>query len=310
MIFKQNSYECIRSIEELFMEMADVMVKEGRKEGRKDAGYEFVCIDDCWPSHKRDAQACSHVALPRTESIVLLHNSVHTKGLKLGIYADIGTSTCAVYPGSLGYCDIDAKTCFMPDWHQLGEGYTNMSRALNQTGRSICFVYLIFQPDYEAIRKTCNHWPDHQKILVPVAGPGGWNDPDMQQTQMALWAIMAAPLLMSNDLRNICPKAEELLQNKQIIAINLDPLGKQGYRTLKGDSFEVWERPLSGNRLAVTMMNRQEIGGPRRFIISVATLPSWQLCDPKSVFHISIPSVSFSCSYKHWSDRHKTQVDQ
>lgn len=50
---------------------------------------------------------------------------------------------------------------------------------------------------------------------------------------MALWAIMAAPLLMSNDLRNICPKAKELLQNKYIIAINQDPLGKQGYRTLK-----------------------------------------------------------------------------
>ncbi len=49
----------------------------------------------------------------------------------------------------------------------------------------------------------------------------------------------------------------------------------------QGDSFEVWERPLSGNRLAVAVMNRQEIGGPRRFIISVATLPSWQLCDPK-----------------------------
>lgn len=50
---------------------------------------------------------------------------------------------------------------------------------------------------------------------------------------MALWAIMAAPLLMSNDLRNICPKAKELLQNKQIIAINQDPLGMQGHRTLK-----------------------------------------------------------------------------
>uniref|UniRef100_A0A8C1G4P8 Alpha-galactosidase n=1 Tax=Cyprinus carpio TaxID=7962 RepID=A0A8C1G4P8_CYPCA len=231
---------------------------------------------------------------------------VHAKGLKLGIYADVGTRTCAGYPGTLGYYDIDAKTfadwgvdllkfdgCFMPDWHQLGEGYMNMSRALNQTGRSI--VYSCEWPLYEwQHQQSILDWTaDHQKILVPVAGPGGWNDPDMliignfglshdqQQTQMALWAIMAAPLLMSNDLRNICPKAKELLQNKQIIAINQDPLGKQGHLTLKGDSFDVWERPLSGNRLAVAVMNRQEIGGPRRFIISVATLPSWQLCDPK-----------------------------
>jgi len=64
-----------------------------------------------------------------------LCSQVHAKGLKLGVYADVGTKTCAGYPGSLGYYDIDAKTfadwgvdllkfdgCFMPDWHQLGEG--------------------------------------------------------------------------------------------------------------------------------------------------------------------------------------------
>lgn len=48
---------------------------------------------------------------------------------------------------------------------------------------------------------------------------------------MALWAIMAAPLLMSNDLRAICPRSKELLQNRYIIDINQDPMGKQGYRT-------------------------------------------------------------------------------
>lgn len=50
---------------------------------------------------------------------------------------------------------------------------------------------------------------------------------------MALWAIMAAPLLMSNDLRDICPRSKKLLQNKDIIDINQDPMGKQGYCTLK-----------------------------------------------------------------------------
>lgn len=54
-----------------------------------------------------------------------------------------------------------------------------------------------------------------------------------QESQMALWAIMAAPLLMSNDLRDICPRSKELLQNKHIIAISQDVLGKQGYRTVK-----------------------------------------------------------------------------
>lgn len=56
---------------------------------------------------------------------------------------------------------------------------------------------------------------------------------DQQESQMALWAIMAAPLLMSNDLRDICPRSKALLQNKHIIKINQDPLGKQGYRIAK-----------------------------------------------------------------------------
>jgi len=50
---------------------------------------------------------------------------------------------------------------------------------------------------------------------------------------MALWAIMAAPLLMSNDLRDICPRSKKLLQNRLIIDISQDPLGQQGYRTAK-----------------------------------------------------------------------------
>ena len=45
------------------------------------------------------------------------------------------------------------------------------------------------------------------------------------------------------------------------------------------DSFEVWERPLSNNRLAIAVLNKQEIGGPRRFIIGVA--PGWKICDPQ-----------------------------
>lgn len=50
---------------------------------------------------------------------------------------------------------------------------------------------------------------------------------------MAMWAIMAAPLFMSNDLRHISPEARGLLQNKEVITINQDPLGKQGYQITK-----------------------------------------------------------------------------
>lgn len=67
---------------------------------------------------------------------------------------------------------------------------------------------------------------------------------DQSVTQMAMWAIMAAPLFMSNDLRHISPEAKGLLQNKEVIAINQDPLGKQGYQLVKvqqeRDGAAVW----------------------------------------------------------------------
>ncbi|XP_068596550.1 alpha-galactosidase A [Brachionichthys hirsutus] len=321
--------------ERLYMQMADVMVKEGWKE----AGYEYVCIDDCWPSHQRDARGHLQAHPARFPGgIKKLADYVHSKGLKLGIYADVGKQTCAGYPGSLGHYETDAQTfadwdvdllkfdgCFM-DRSLLGEGYMNMSKALNETGRSILYScewplyeWPLRQPNYTAIRETCNHWRNfndvydswssvksvldwtasHQDIIVPSAGPGGWNDPDMliignfglshdqQESQMALWAIMAAPLLMSNDLRDICPRSKALLQNREIIAISQDPLGKQGSLTAKVDEFEVWERPLSGGRLAIAIMNTREIGGPREFDIKEA--PGWKLCHPQCMVPKILP---------------------
>ena len=51
---------------------------------------------------------------------------------------------------------------------------------------------------------------------------------DEERTQFALWSIFAAPLLMSNDLRDISVEAKDILQNEMIIAVNQDRLGKQG----------------------------------------------------------------------------------
>ncbi|CAN9515177.1 unnamed protein product [Ophioblennius macclurei] len=321
--------------ERLYMQMADVMAKEGWKE----AGYEYVCIDDCWPSKRRDAHGRLQADPQRFPGgIKKLAAYVHSKGLKLGIYADVGKSTCAGYPGSLGFYETDAQTfaewdvdllkfdgCDM-DWTLLGEGYINMSRALNRTGRSILYScewplyeWPFRQPNYSAIRETCNQWrsfsdvydswssvksildwtASHQDLIVPSAGPGGWNDPDMlvignfglshdqQESQMALWAVMAAPLLMSNDLRDICRRSKELLQNRRIIDISQDPLGRQGRRTAKVSNFEVWERPLSEGRLAIAVLNRQEIGGPRGFALQDA--PGWRACEPRCNVTLILP---------------------
>ncbi|XP_038271779.1 alpha-galactosidase A isoform X2 [Dermochelys coriacea] len=271
--------------EQLFMQMADLMVSDGWK----DVGYEYVCIDDCWMSLTRDDQDRLQPDPERFPSgIRKLADYVHSKGLKLGIYGDVGNKTCAGFPGSYGYYDLDAQT--FADWgvdllkfdgcnystlDQLAEGYRNMSLALNKTGRSIVY--------------SCE-WPLYmrpmQKLVIGNFGLS-W---DQQLTQMALWAIMAAPLLMSNDLRHISPQAKWLLQNKDVIAINQDPWGKQGYRITKDNNFELWERPLSGGAYAVAVLNRQEIGGPRICSFSTSFLGNGLACNPACSIQQILPT--------------------
>ncbi|XP_028671755.1 alpha-galactosidase A [Erpetoichthys calabaricus] len=339
--------------EKLFMQIADIMVTDGWK----DAGYEYVCIDDCWLALTRDKEGRLQADPDRFPGgIKKLADYVHAKGLKLGIYQDVGNRTCAGYPGSYGHYDIDAQTfaewevdllkfdgCNFINLDILVEGYKNMSRALINTGRNITFscewpLYLWpFQtPNYTDIREHCNQWrnsgdvfdswksvtgiidwtANHQQLLVPFAGPGAWNDPDMlvignfglspdqQVSQMIIWAMMAAPLLMSNDLRYIDPKAKALLQNKNIIAISQDPLGKQGYKIASVNNFDVWERPLSGDRYAFAVTNRYELGGPRHFPIFMATVPGWRRCFPTCLIATVFPNYvelgehSFLSQYK------------
>ncbi|KAF8387492.1 hypothetical protein PRIPAC_76634 [Pristionchus pacificus] len=147
-------------------------------------------------------------------------------------------------------------------------GYPEMGRALNATGRPIVYscswpAYLINQPqkvDYNVIGESCNLWRnfddinsswksimsiisyyDHmQDKHIPTHGPGKWHDPDMlvignagitpdmARAQMTIWCIWSAPLIMSNDLRNIAPVFKEILQNRAVIAVDQDPLGKMG----------------------------------------------------------------------------------
>lgn len=96
---------------------------------------------------------------------------------------------------------------------------------------------------WTSIRSIVDHWsrdsPD--TALVRAAGPGHWNDPDMlvtgnpglsfseQQAQFCLWAIFAAPLLISTDLRTISNESREILLNKEVIAVNQDIMGRQGW---------------------------------------------------------------------------------
>ncbi|TMS12703.1 Alpha-N-acetylgalactosaminidase [Larimichthys crocea] len=81
---------------------------------------------------------------------------------------------------------------------------------------------------------------------------------DQSRAQMAIWAIMAAPLFMSNDLRTISSGARSILQNKMAISINQDPLGIQGRRIIKEKSgIDVYWRPLSKDDSALVFFSRR-----------------------------------------------------
>jgi alpha-galactosidase len=106
--------------------------------------------------------------------------------------------------------------------------------------------------------------------LARYAGPGHWNDPDMLEvgnggmtfdeykTHMSLWAILAAPLLAGNDLKNMSAETRELLLNKDLIAVDQDALGKQGDRVSAKGMVEIWARPLAGDAKAVGLFNRDD----------------------------------------------------
>jgi alpha-galactosidase len=106
-----------------------------------------------------------------------------------------------------------------------------------------------------------------QDELATWARPGHWNDPDMLEvgnggmseieyrTHMSLWALLAAPLLAGNDLRNMTPAIHDILTNHEVIAIDQDVNGKQGRRLWKSDSQEIWVRDLSGGAKAVGLFN-------------------------------------------------------
>src|SRR5439155_26668943 len=107
-----------------------------------------------------------------------------------------------------------------------------------------------------------------QDELARFAGPGHWNHPDMLEvgngrmttaeyrTHMSLWALLAAPLIAGHDVRSSAPETVALLTNRDVIAIDQDPLGRPGRRVVQRGPLEVWIRPLANDRTVVGLFNR------------------------------------------------------
>jgi alpha-galactosidase len=175
----------------------------------------------------------------------------------------------------------------------MKDAYEKMHKALLATGRPI--VYSFCQYGWDAVwewgpslganlwRTTGDINPTWDRMtligfsqagLAKYAGPGHWNDPDMLEvgngkltqdenlTHMTLWALLAAPLLAGNDLSKMKPETSQILTNREVIAIDQDPLGKQGDRVSAVGPVEIWAKPLKSGAKAIGLFNRDDTALP------------------------------------------------
>lgn len=82
------------------------------------------------------------------------------------------------------------------------------------------------------------------------------------KTQFSLWCILAAPLIMGNDVRNMTDDVMAILTHQPLIAVNQDKLGKQGSLVRNENDTQVWARPLFGGFMAAALFNRGNTAGP------------------------------------------------
>ncbi|GAA4640157.1 NPCBM/NEW2 domain-containing protein [Actinoallomurus vinaceus] len=288
--------------EDMVKNIADLFVSSGLK----DAGYQYVNLDDCWAEQNRDANGDyvpNHTRFPH--GIKTLADYVHSKGLKFGLYTSAGTLTCAqTMPGSLGHEQQDAKL-----WASWGvdylkydncnnqgvdavKRYTAMRDALAATGRPILFSMCEWGENkpWTWAKDVGNSWRTtgdifdnypsmlsivHQNMpLAPYAGPGHWNDPDMLEvgnggmtdteyrSHFSLWSVMAAPLLIGTDLRKASAETMKILTNREVIAVDQDPLGVQGTPISTEGGRNVFVKPLKNGDRAVALFNESD--GPQR----------------------------------------------
>jgi alpha-galactosidase len=207
-----NKFACNVS-EDLIKQIADAMVSTGMK----DAGYQYIVIDDCWQVD-RDSQGNIIPDAKRFPSgMKALADYVHAKGLKFGLYSDAGTLTCQKRPGGRGYEFQDARQYaawgvdyLKYDWCSTSTqnqqaSYSIMRDALVKSGRPMVFSLCewgsskpwLWARDVGNLWRTTSdiqdcwdckrewggmgfvHILDLQNGLESYAGPGHWNDPDM-----------------------------------------------------------------------------------------------------------------------------------
>nr|POF11658.1 alpha-galactosidase 1 [Quercus suber] len=243
-----NHFNC-KVDEKVIKETADALVSSGLAK----LGYIYVNIakwaqetepeplfltlpDDCWAEMHRDAKGN---LLPKNSTfpsgIKALADYVHSKGLKLGIYSDAGGD---LHPALWGF--------------KVGNSWRTTNDISDNWNSMLSII-------------------DLNEVYADLARPGGWNDPDMLEVgnggmknneyiaHFSLWAISKAPLLLGCDVRNLTKETFNIISNQEVIAVNQDSLGIQAKKVRMEGNSEIWAGPLSGNKVALVLLNRAAV---------------------------------------------------
>jgi alpha-galactosidase len=299
--------------------------------GLAERGYNTVMSTECWMQKDRDSSGGLQPDLHLfPHGIGPVAQAIHAMGLKVAIYADAGSATCAGRAGSgqpegggkdhfledaqlfatwgVDYLKLDGCNVYVPPGETKEEAYRKAYAAeyaaLKKVGRPVVFSesapayfqgsrewydVLTWAKDYgqlwregsdianfhaenpDASRFQSTLWNYAYNLpLGRFQEPGNWNDPDFviagdigltlaeSRSQMALWSMMSAPLILSSDVAKLSPEALAILGNKAVIAIDQDPLGRMATLVRRNPQTDVLFKRLADGDDAVAVLNRSD----------------------------------------------------
>ena len=226
-----------------------------------------------------------------------IYTSAGTKncaGTSAGSYGHYGLDAATFASWGVDYLKLD--WCYVPyrshpqmTHRQLDEMLASqMGSALAVTSRAIVFdVYIAANAQSRNSASEMGNlwrtttdiqdtfpsmlWNFTHNVTHLERGPGSWNDPDMleignggmspaeYQSQMSLWAEMAAPLIAGNDLATMSEATRSILANLAVIAVDQDRLGRQGYPVASASGHWVLTKPLANGDRAVVLFNQTDM---------------------------------------------------
>ncbi|KAF4500284.1 alpha-galactosidase B [Fusarium agapanthi] len=294
--YRQNQGQCNAASEKVALATAKTFISLGLK----DAGYQYVNIDDCWSTKQRDSKGNlipDPAKWPR--GIKPVADEIHAMGLKFGLYGDGGVKTCAGYPGSQGHEQQDANllASWGVNYWNSKPRYEKMRDLLRATGRDI--LYSLCNWGYDEVwtwgaqvghmwrmsQDNWGKWADVVRIANQAAPilkysilANGALTPAEERTHFAIWCITKSPIILRTDMTKLNSDEVKLITNKGLLAVNQDSLSKPAVlftppnTPTKGSSeiYPYWSGPIStGTVVAIvaskgnlnTQLNLKDVPG-------------------------------------------------